>query len=106
MKGDYGEGTKKPLMAMDPLSLFYISVLNSPKIVLLCLSVLLTLDLLNLGFLCLTAPCLAAVSLRGVLPIPGQPAVPEGPGERASLHLQHSGDWIPVWVSSETSEQH
>lgn len=90
---------------MDPLSLFYIPVLNSPKVLLLCFSVYLTLDLLNLLLVCLTAPCLAPVSLRGVFPIAGQPAVPEGPGERASLHLQHSGDWIPVWVSSKPCKQ-
>lgn len=40
---------------------------------------------------------------RGLLPIPGQPAVPEGPGERASLHIQHSGDWLTVWDAGDRS---
>uniref|UniRef100_A0A5F9DP73 Solute carrier family 17 member 9 n=1 Tax=Oryctolagus cuniculus TaxID=9986 RepID=A0A5F9DP73_RABIT len=33
---------------------------------------------------------------RGLLPRPDQPVGPEGAGERAGLHLQHRGLWLPA----------
>lgn len=36
---------------------------------------------------------------RSLLPCTDQPAVAEGAGERARLHLQHCGGWLPVRVS-------
>lgn len=46
-----------------------------------------------------------SVARRGLFPVPGQPAVPEGPRGRASLHLQHGGDRLAVWVSSKGFQQ-
>lgn len=45
-----------------------------------------------------TGPCVLCL-LRGLLPGTDQPAVAEGPGERACLRLQHRGRRLPVWVS-------
>ncbi|XP_036915940.1 solute carrier family 17 member 9 isoform X3 [Sturnira hondurensis] len=35
------------------------------------------------------------LAARGLLPCADQPAVAEGPGERACLHLQRRGGWLP-----------
>lgn len=84
-QGIMEKATNKTSMVMDSPSLFYAPVLKSAEVLVLCLGAYLLLGSLPLLLVCsqghrsLTAPCPPPIAYRGVFPISGQPAIPEGP---------------------------